>query len=176
MPLDLTDDKSTLVQIMAWYRQATSHYLSQCWPRSMPPNGVTRPQWVKPWPHILIMRLINSDVFASTRKEAGNFFDLPFSDLSRYYPVLWTLHVWWSHRFKSNILGLSVWHTGNPDTDVNMVSSDITYINSLCRCWENVFTVLANQIVIINPWTKTQVGVTMKQGHRVSTGPLLTEP
>ena len=41
MPLDLTDDKSTLVQVMAWCRQATSHYLSQYWPRSMPPNGVT---------------------------------------------------------------------------------------------------------------------------------------
>ena len=25
--------------------QATSHYLSQCWPRSMSPNGVTRPWW-----------------------------------------------------------------------------------------------------------------------------------
>ena len=47
MPLDLTDDKSTLVQVMAWCRQATSHYLSQCWPRSVSPNGVTRPQWVK---------------------------------------------------------------------------------------------------------------------------------
>ena len=48
MPLDCTDDKSALVQVMAWCRQATSHYLSQCWPRSMLPNGVTRPQWVKP--------------------------------------------------------------------------------------------------------------------------------
>ena len=26
----LTDDKSTLVQVMAWCRQATSHYMSQC--------------------------------------------------------------------------------------------------------------------------------------------------
>ena len=51
MPLDLTDDKSTLVQVMAWCRQATSHYLNQCWPRSMSPNGVTRPQWVdSSWP------------------------------------------------------------------------------------------------------------------------------
>ena len=32
---------------MTWCRQATSHYLSQCWPRSMWPYGVTRPQWVK---------------------------------------------------------------------------------------------------------------------------------
>ena len=47
MPLDLTDEKSTLVQVMAWCCQVTSHYLSQCWPRSMTPNGVTRPQWVK---------------------------------------------------------------------------------------------------------------------------------
>ena len=46
MPLDLTGDKSTLVQVMAWCRQATSHYMSQCWPRSISPNGVTRPQWV----------------------------------------------------------------------------------------------------------------------------------
>ena len=46
MPQDLTDDKSTLVQVMAWYREATSHYLNQCWPRSPTPYGVTRPQWV----------------------------------------------------------------------------------------------------------------------------------
>ena len=64
MPQDLTDDKSTLVQVMAWCRQATSHYLSQCWPRSMSPNGVTRPQWVKPLPQtgielFLIIKILN---------------------------------------------------------------------------------------------------------------------
>ena len=48
MPLDLTDDKSTLVQVMAWCRQATSHYLSQCWPSFLSPYGVTRPYWVNP--------------------------------------------------------------------------------------------------------------------------------
>ena len=40
------DDKSTLVQVMAWCHQATSHYLSQCWPRSVLPYGITGPQWV----------------------------------------------------------------------------------------------------------------------------------
>ena len=44
MSLDFTDDQSTLVQVMAWCRQATSHYLSQCWPRSLSPYGVTRPR------------------------------------------------------------------------------------------------------------------------------------
>ena len=47
MSLDFTDDQSTLVQVMAWCRQAISHYLSQCWPRSLSPYGVTRPEWVK---------------------------------------------------------------------------------------------------------------------------------
>ena len=47
MPQDLTDDKSTLVQVMAWCHQATSHYLSQCWLSSLSPYGVTRPPWVK---------------------------------------------------------------------------------------------------------------------------------
>ena len=46
MPLDLNYEKSTLVQVMAWSRQTTSHYLSQCWPRSLLPYGVTRPQRV----------------------------------------------------------------------------------------------------------------------------------
>ena len=43
LSLDLTDDKSTLVQVMAWCHQVTSHYLSQCWLRSVWPYGVTRP-------------------------------------------------------------------------------------------------------------------------------------
>ena len=46
MPQNLTDDKSTLVQVMAWCHQAASHYLNQCWPRSQTPYGATRPQWV----------------------------------------------------------------------------------------------------------------------------------
>ena len=44
--LGLTDDQSTLVQVMAWCRQATSHYLNQCWHRFISPYGITRPQWV----------------------------------------------------------------------------------------------------------------------------------
>ena len=45
MPRDFTDDKSTLVQVMAWCRQA-SHCLSQCCPKSISPYGVTMPQWL----------------------------------------------------------------------------------------------------------------------------------
>ena len=35
-----------LVQVMVWCRQATSHYLSRCWPRYMSPYGITSLQWV----------------------------------------------------------------------------------------------------------------------------------
>ena len=61
LPLDHTCNKSTMVQVTAWCRQATSHYLSQCWPRSMSPYGVTRPQWLKNksylflWCHVKII-------------------------------------------------------------------------------------------------------------------------
>ena len=37
----------TLVQFMTWCLQATSYYPSQCWPISMSPYGITRPQWVR---------------------------------------------------------------------------------------------------------------------------------
>ena len=43
----LFSGKSTLVQVMAWCRQATGHYLNQCCPKSVSPYGVSRPRWVK---------------------------------------------------------------------------------------------------------------------------------
>ena len=46
MSLNFSDDQSRLVQVMAWCRQATSHYLNQCWHRSLSPYGIIRPQWV----------------------------------------------------------------------------------------------------------------------------------
>ena len=42
--LDLIYD-SILLQVMTWCHQATYHYQNQCWPSSMLPYGVTRPQW-----------------------------------------------------------------------------------------------------------------------------------
>ena len=45
---------------MAWCRQATSHYLSQCWPRSISAYGVTRQQWVNSlWPSKTKMASMN---------------------------------------------------------------------------------------------------------------------
>ena len=48
MSLNLTDGKSTLVQVIAWclQGQTTTHYLSQCWLRSVWPYGIINPYWV----------------------------------------------------------------------------------------------------------------------------------
>ena len=59
MSLDLNDEKSTLVQVMAWCRQAPSHYMSQSWPRSLSTYGVTRPQEV----NVPLTRKANSFVY-----------------------------------------------------------------------------------------------------------------
>ena len=42
----LSMKKSTLVQVMACCHYAKSHYLSQCWHRSVSPYSITRPQRV----------------------------------------------------------------------------------------------------------------------------------
>ena len=47
MPLNLTNDFSALILVMAWHHQATGHYLNQCRPRSMWSYVVTGPWWVK---------------------------------------------------------------------------------------------------------------------------------
>ena len=63
MSLDLID-KSTLVQVMAWCRQATSHYLSQWWPSSLLPYGITRSRDISAW--------INEHIFINTLRPRQN--------------------------------------------------------------------------------------------------------
>ena len=101
MSLDLNDDKSTLVRVMAWCRQATSHYLSQCWPRSLLPYGVTRPQWVNPLffyhgYHLPIFK-VNTDKNSDhnvlqTDRQAQNFNSVPILYLPVFRQSEYTPH------------------------------------------------------------------------------------
>ena len=43
----LINNKPALVQVMAWRRTGTSHYLNQCWPSSLTHICGTRGRWVK---------------------------------------------------------------------------------------------------------------------------------
>ena len=57
MPQDLTDDKSTLFQVMLSAFRQQAIYLCQCWHSSTSPYGITRPQWFNSlWPSDAIWR------------------------------------------------------------------------------------------------------------------------
>ena len=88
MPLDLTDDKPTLVQVIAWCHLATSHYLSQCWHRSLSPNGITRPQWVNSlcwtsWFFLTIIKftgtLVHIQIWHRINANAGILFSISWN-------------------------------------------------------------------------------------------------
>ena len=59
-----SNEKSTLVQSLVWSCQAVSHYLSQCWPRSMWPYGIPRPQWFKVGFDVISKYHVLLDLFA----------------------------------------------------------------------------------------------------------------
>ena len=89
MSLNLNDGKSTVVQVMAWCRRATSHYLSQCWATSMSPYGITRPQCVNLFKSMfLVLKLgyylrnwqYHTGCTARVFRELG--FQLPCSNIS----------------------------------------------------------------------------------------------
>ena len=63
MSPDLTNAWSTLVPVMVWCRQATSHFLGQCCPRSISPHGVTVLQWVN------FKILFQQDMYSSLPKK-----------------------------------------------------------------------------------------------------------
>ena len=88
--LDLSDDKSTLVQVMAWCHQATSHYLNQCWPRSLPPYGTTGPQWVDITSLLHCMHLIYFSPYQHLRTfhQNGLYVDIFFISSIHYYHIV----------------------------------------------------------------------------------------
>ena len=108
MSLDFTDDQSTLVQVMAWCRQATSHYLSQCWPRYLSPYGVTRPEWVK-WlclRQVMEMQLHCFLVLLSTVTTRMGLFSLALIHLNEMSEVnsLRPCGTTWQHRCGSMLV------------------------------------------------------------------------
>ena len=68
MPQHLTDDQSKLVQVLAWCHMAPSHYLHQCWPRSMSPYGVTRPQWVNLFNSHILYYFLFIEILCNNKK------------------------------------------------------------------------------------------------------------
>ena len=72
--MDLSDNKSTLIQVRL---TALGHYLSQCWPRSMSPIGVTRPCVLT---HTFLANIDHDDV-------------IKWKHFPRYWPFVGGIHM-----------------------------------------------------------------------------------
>ena len=76
---------------MAWCRQVTSHYLSQCW--FLSPYDVTRPQWINSLSHVRwvkpcdILMLICRD--RRFLKSSNCYISVKFLDVKHYQLILW---------------------------------------------------------------------------------------
>ena len=70
-------NKSTLVQVRAWCHQATSHYLSQYWPRPMSPYDVTNPNELN-FPQQLPIQLLKFSLHRSC-SYTGPWFNIKMS-------------------------------------------------------------------------------------------------
>ena len=84
MPQNSFDDKSTLVQVLAWCLQAASHYLNQCWSRVMSPDGVAGPKCVNDWYSICKLLIFWCFICHFSWREGGvGVFLLKFPSLIR---------------------------------------------------------------------------------------------
>ena len=84
---NITHEKSALVKVMAWCHQATSHYLVQCWLRSMSLYDVTWPQWVN--------RSLGTAPFIHW--DIMNIYDLHHRADSRFAPSQWATSLQSTH-------------------------------------------------------------------------------
>ena len=114
MPRHLNDDKSTLVQVMAWCRQVTSHYLSQCWHSSISPYGVTRPQWVNCLSQILTLTCKIGSILGQYPLVMANLLEV-HSQGSFQYEIL-SYHYMNSHSKDKTVSRPSYLYYGNPYT------------------------------------------------------------
>ena len=120
MSLGLTYDKSTLVQVMAWCRQTPSHFLSQCWLRSLSLFGVTRPQRVNEYIYndlITFFKMADKSLYNFKSSRCYSCCDQPVNKSCFSLDVLYTeveVHtVHYTCRFvvNDNQEHFYVWHT-----------------------------------------------------------------
>ena len=80
--LYLTDDKSTLVQVMTWCPRTASHYLSKCRPRSMS----TWSQWVNN-PFIIFTTLFSWSFYTTLHSANMPFHSATIFTLAHLLPL-----------------------------------------------------------------------------------------
>ena len=117
---------------MAWCHEATSHYLSQCWPSSLSPYGVTRPQWVK---HKKNLFSQCSPISLSEKRRK----DMKTSENGSTLRM--TGHLWENHRWKGLVI---------PIFDNFFVVSLNKLLTKYTNCWWFAIPYRASAVVLMS--------------------------
>ena len=135
IPRDLTDDKSTLVRVMAWCRQSKRYYLSQCRPRSMLPYGVTRPQWLYNERIVMMSYYLYSTGFNANDRSSHRICGGRLQFSVWYYSDI--MQAWAPWRFKLPKIWLFVQQFGQADIKQKHRSSTLLVLvsESIGRMW-----------------------------------------
>ena len=102
MSLQLTDDKSTFVQVMAWCHQATSHYLRQCRPRSLSSSLLI---WNQCWPS----SIMPFGIYSRTIAVPADVFVEFDTNLNKEYVILSLVYVTRDQQIKVIVLQTNRW-------------------------------------------------------------------
>ena len=120
---------------MAWCHQATSHYLSQCWLRSLLPYDVTRAQWVKSLrlrqngrhflddifkciflnENVWIVPKISLNFIPEVRINNIQAFSNNGLALTRWQAIIWTNDGWFTDTCMCHSASMSYWPLGEQD-------------------------------------------------------------
>ena len=125
MPQDLTvtDDKSRLVQVMAWCRQTTSHYLSLCWLSSLSlgHNKLS---------NSACEELIQCKTALSTLLKHWRVHSLVEA-------IIWT-NVDQSSMILHNVYGITIYSELQNDFQIEGLSLNVMDMSSFSECWHSV--------------------------------------
>ena len=140
---------------MAWCLQATSHYLNQCWLKSLPPYGVTRPQRIKKNINCLFCLF----VCFITQSFLTYSFVLPTSTLST---ICRPLSSYTCSITPETIVAIATYEVQVSATDYQTVPTVATGVSNLLPINPNIYTYQWEPIVIYHSITLTGRYTTMQ--------------
>ena len=141
MSLALTD-KSTLVQVMAWCHQATSHYRRQCWPRSLVSLGHNE----------LIFWLLISDALVPYVTRSSGAMVLTTTVRCRYNTVQYHMLL-----HSATVTGAEhiKWHSQKtPDISPSWASYWVSFV----RIWEKIDCIILIHWSLVMPFGDRKLG------------------
>ena len=105
MPQIRIDDESALIQVLAWYRQVTSHYLTRCWPNTVSWYGVTRALWIDAWLNSTMSCFDGLTFFILVLLISADGYGMAISRLNPHENLSWKFSQIYKHDIKRWLIG-----------------------------------------------------------------------